>query len=67
MNNQQTLSNATQLQPTISDGTVLPVEDPTKLLDILEQVGKYIVVCKIHYDIIKLDDDFKTNIIEQKL
>ena len=31
MNNQQTLSNATQIEPTISDGTVLPGRDPTKL------------------------------------
>lgn len=28
------------------------IEDPEKLLTILDNIGKYIVICKIHYDII---------------
>ena len=31
------------------------IKNPTKLLDILDIIGKYIVVCKIHYDIINID------------
>jgi uridine monophosphate synthetase len=32
------------------------IEDPIKLLDILNKIGRYIVICKIHYDIINLKD-----------
>lgn len=28
------------------------IEDPNKLLDILDKIGKYIIICKIHFDII---------------
>ena len=37
------------------------------MLDILESIGKYIVVCKIHFDIINIydyDGDFKTALID---
>ena len=35
-----------------------------KLLKMLDDVGKYIVICKIHYDFYKDNDDFKIQLIE---
>lgn len=40
------------------------INDSNKIMDILEQIGKYIVICKIHYDIIDdMDGLFKENLI----
>lgn len=46
------------------------IEDPYALMDILEQIGKYIVVCKIHYDIINIyeyDGEFKDALIAMSI
>lgn len=32
------------------------IENPVKLLEMLNKIGKHIVICKIHYDIINLED-----------
>jgi len=42
------------------------IENPTKLFNILDKIGEYIVICKIHYDIINIDNyegDFKKELI----
>lgn len=39
------------------------IENPTNLLKILDIIGKYIVICKIHYDIINIED-FSGNFID---
>lgn len=43
------------------------IEDPNKLLKILDIIGKYIIVCKIHSDIINLYDyyNYNDNFIEE--
>ena len=38
------------------------IKDPQKIISILEDIGKHIVVCKIHYDII---DDFESRFKNQ--
>ena len=40
--------------------------DLTKLWSILEEIGQYLVICKIHYDIVPEEDriEFKTNILD---
>tara|TARA_B100000900_G_scaffold416018_1_gene448513 strand:+ start:261 stop:1394 length:1134 start_codon:yes stop_codon:yes gene_type:complete len=46
------------------------IEDPNKLLNLLDIIGEYIVICKIHYDIIKLNDykgDFKKDLINSSI
>ena len=46
------------------------IEDPYKLLDLLNKIGKYIVVCKIHFDIIKIKDynrNFKDDLIKSSI
>ena len=46
------------------------IEDPYALMDILEQIGKYIVACKIHYDIINIyeyDGEFKDALIAMSI
>ena len=41
------------------------IEDPEKVYKILEIIGKHIVICKIHYDIINDNDNsFKNNLIK---
>lgn len=43
------------------------IEDPIRLLNILEQIGDHIVICKIHYDIINLKNytgNFVNDLIE---
>ena len=43
------------------------IEDPVKIIDILNKIGEHIVVCKIHYDIINLkeyDGDFISDLID---
>lgn len=40
------------------------IEDPQKLLDLVEKIGDYICVCKIHYDILDLDN-YENNFIEE--
>ena len=43
------------------------LEDPNKLFNILEKIGSYIVICKIHYDIIDIslyDGNFIERICE---
>ena len=47
MNNQQILSNATQIEPTLSSGKVLPGEDPTKLQQSLIQL------CELDHEVEK--------------
>lgn len=40
------------------------IEDPAKIINILDQIGKYIVICKIHYDIMDdSDNNFKKQLI----
>ena len=46
------------------------IEDPYALIDILEQIGEYIVACKIHYDIINIyeyDGEFKDALIAMSI
>jgi uridine monophosphate synthetase len=40
------------------------LEESEKIIEILEKIGKYIVVCKIHCDIIKDDGTFIEKLIE---
>ena len=43
------------------------IENPTKLIEILNKIGKNIVICKIHYDIINCDHyegNFISDLIE---
>ena len=41
------------------------VQDTQKTISILNEIGKYIVVCKIHYDIIEdFENIFKSRLIE---
>ena len=41
------------------------VDDTDKLMNIIDQIGKYIVVCKIHYDIIDdVEGKFKERLID---
>lgn len=45
------------------------LEDPIKVIDILEKIGKNIAVCKIHFDIFKFNEkynsgSFKTDLIK---
>ena len=43
------------------------IDDPNKLLDILNKIGKHIIICKIHYDIININEypgDFISDLIE---
>lgn len=41
------------------------LDDPEKLTEMLDSIGKYIVICKIHYDFYNDDDDkIKTRLIE---
>ena len=44
------------------------LEDPNKLIEMLNKIGKYSVICKIHYDIINIDSyvggDFTRDLIE---
>ena len=40
------------------------LDDCDKLLKMLDDVGKYIVICKIHYDFYNDNDDFKIQLIE---
>jgi uridine monophosphate synthetase len=39
---------------------------PDKILNILKDIGKYIIICKIHYDTLNIEEcsDFKEKIIE---
>ena len=37
--------------------------DMKKLIEILENIGKYIVICKIHYDCIPNNEEFKSKLI----
>ena len=39
------------------------INDPSKIIKILDQIGRYIVICKIHYDII---DDYN-NVFKNEL
>ena len=46
------------------------IEDPNKLLDLLRRIGKYIVICKIHFDIIKIQDyngNFQDDLIKSSM
>ena len=46
------------------------IEDPNKLLDLLNIVGKYIVICKIHFDIIKIqgyNGNFQDDLIQSSI
>ena len=40
------------------------LEDPQKIIDILEKIGKYISVCKIHIDTLDLDN-YENNFIQE--
>ena len=39
------------------------VDDNEKILQILEEIGPYIVICKIHYDCMNSNDDIKKRLI----
>jgi uridine monophosphate synthetase len=46
------------------------IEDPARLLTILNKIGRYIVICKIHYDIIdqtNYDGNFVSDLIESSI
>lgn len=43
------------------------LEEGEQILALLEKIGPYIVVCKIHYDIIKDDDTFIEKLIESSI
>ena len=46
------------------------IENPVKLLNLLNLIGKYIVICKIHFDIIKIKDykgDFQDDLIKSSI
>ena len=43
------------------------LEDGDKIIKILEKIGKYIVVCKIHFDIIKDNHKFIDKIINSSI
>lgn len=44
------------------------VEDANKLFEILDNIGEYIIICKIHYDIFKdTDNTIKNKLIEYSI
>ena len=44
------------------------IEEPEKLFNIIEKIGDYIVICKIHYDIINdIDGTFKKKFIDMSI
>ena len=43
------------------------IEDPTKLLQTLDKIGKYICICKIHFDTINFTNEITENAFIKKL
>ena len=43
------------------------LEEGDKIIEILDKIGKYIVVCKIHYDIIKDNNNFIKKLIDASI
>ena len=43
------------------------IGDTNKLLEIVNNIGKYIVICKIHYDFYQEDEEFKQKLIESSI
>ena len=40
------------------------IYDTERLLTMLDKIGQYIVICKIHYDCYKCDEDIKRTLID---
>ena len=43
------------------------IGDTNKLLEIVNNIGKYIVICKIHYDFYQENEEFKQKLIESSI
>jgi len=43
------------------------IEDPNKVIEILNKIGKYIAICKIHFDIFKFIDSNHLNSFKKEL
>jgi len=43
------------------------IEDPNKIIEILNKIGKYIAICKIHFDIFKFIDSNHFNSFKKEL